>query len=67
MFTPSPPIISYGFGVCFAETAAGCTATQTLDMFLNEITSSGTIGQVSATVCSGETPPALPTMPLLQD
>ena len=41
-----------------AETAAGCTATQTLDMFLNEITSSGTIGQVSATVCVGETPPA---------
>ena len=40
------------------ETAAGCTTTQTLDMFLNEITSSGTIGQASATVCVGETPPA---------
>ena len=40
------------------ETAAGCTTTQTLDMFLNEITSSGTIGQASATICVGETPPA---------
>ena len=40
------------------ETAAGCTASQTLDMFLNEITSSGNIGQVSATICAGETPPA---------
>ena len=27
-------------------------------MFLNEITSSGTIGQASATVCVGEIPPA---------
>ena len=40
------------------ETAAGCTATETLDMFLNEITSSGNIGQASATVCVGEIPPA---------
>ena len=40
------------------ETASGCTATETLDMFLNEITSSGNIGQASATVCAGETPPA---------
>ena len=27
-------------------------------MFLNEITSSGNIGQASATICAGETPPA---------
>ena len=40
------------------ETAAGCTATETLEMFLNEITTSGNIGQASATVCVGETPPA---------
>ena len=40
------------------ETAAGCTASQTLDMFLNDITSSGNIGQVSTTICAGETPPA---------
>ena len=40
------------------ETATGCTATETLDMFLNEITSSGNIGQASATVCAGEVPPA---------
>ena len=40
------------------ETAGGCTATETLDMFLNEITSSGNIGQASATVCAGEVPPA---------
>ena len=35
------------------ETASGCTATETLDMFLNEITSSGNIGQASATICVG--------------
>ena len=40
------------------ETASGCTTTETLDMFLNEITSSGNIGQASATICAGETPPA---------
>ena len=57
IYTPSPVLSAISVSV-FAETAAGCTATQTLDMFLNEITSSGTIGQVSATVCSGEVPPA---------
>ena len=58
VFTPSPVLSATVSVSVFAETAAGCTATQTLDMFLNEITSSGTIGQVSATVCSGEVPPA---------
>ena len=40
------------------ETAAGCTATDTLDLFYNDIDVTGTIGQVSATICPGETPPA---------
>ena len=58
VFTPSPVLSTTTSVTVFAETAAGCTATQTLDMFLNEITSSGTIGQASVTVCSGEVPPA---------
>ena len=40
------------------ETPAGCTATDTLDLFYNDIDVTGTIGQVSATVCENETPPA---------
>ena len=39
------------------ETASGCTTTETPDMFLNEITSSGNIGQASATIV-WEIPPA---------
>ena len=58
-FTPSPPLLSSTSSVSvLVVTAAGCTASQTLDMFLNEITSPGNIGQVSTTVCAGETPPA---------
>ena len=57
-FTPAPLLSSTASVSVFVQTAAGCTATETLDMFLNEITSSGNIGQASATVCVGETPPA---------
>ena len=57
-FTPAPLLSSTTSVSVRVETAAGCTATQTLDMFLNEITSSGNIGQASATICAGETPPA---------
>ena len=57
-FTPAPLLSSTTSVSVFVQTAAGCTATETLDMFLNEITSSGNIGQASATVCVGEIPPA---------
>ena len=57
-FTPAPLLSSTTSVSVMVETAAGCTATETLDMFLNEITSSGNIGQASATVCVGEIPPA---------
>ena len=57
-YTTVPPLSSTTSVSVRVETAAGCTATQTLKMFLNEITSSGNIGQASATICSGETPPA---------
>ena len=57
-YTTVPPLSSTISVSVRAETAAGCTATQTLKMFLNEITSSGNIGQASATICAGETPPA---------
>ena len=57
-FTPAPALSSTTSVSVMVETAAGCTTTQTLDMFLNEITSSGTIGRASATICVGETPPA---------
>ena len=40
------------------ETAAGCIATDTLDLFYNDIDVKGTIGQVSTTLCPNETPPA---------
>ena len=55
-FTPVPVLSSTTSVSVMVETAAGCTATETLDMYLNEITSSGNIGQVSATVCAGEIP-----------
>ena len=58
IYTTVPPLSSTISVSVRAETAAGCTATQTLNMFLNEITSSGNIGQASATICAGETPPA---------
>ena len=57
-FTPAPLLSSTTSVSVMVETAGGCTATETLDMFLNEITSSGNIGQASATVCVGEIPPA---------
>ena len=57
-FTPAPLLSSTASVSVMVETATGCTATETLDMFLNEITSSGNIGQASATVCVGEVPPA---------
>jgi len=60
-FNPTPllPVLASTTSVTvFVETAGGCTATETLDMYLNEITSSGNIGQASATVCLGEIPPA---------
>ena len=57
-FTPAPIISSTTSVSVMVETAGGCTATETLDMYLNEITSSGNIGQASATVCVGEVPPA---------
>ena len=57
-FTPAPALSSTTSVSVMVRDAAGCTTTQTLDMFLNEITSSGTIGQASATICVGETPPA---------
>ena len=53
-----PPLSSTTSVSVMVETAGGCTATETLDMYLNEITSSGNIGQASATVCVGEVPPA---------
>ena len=59
-FTPAP-LLSSTTSVSVMVETAGCTATETLDMFLNEITSSGTIGQASATVCVGEVPPAFTT------
>ena len=57
-YTAIPPLSSTTSVSVRVETASGCTATETLDMFLNEITSSGNIGQASATICAGETPPA---------
>ena len=57
-YTPVPPLSSTTSVSVMVETAGGCTATETLDMYLNEITSSGNIGQASATVCVGEIPPA---------
>ena len=57
-YTTVPPLSSTTSVSVRVETAAGCTASQTLDMFLNDITSSGNIGQVSTTICAGETPPA---------
>ena len=57
-FTPAPILSSTTSVSVMVETAGGCTATETLDMYLNEITSSGNIGQASATVCVGEIPPA---------
>ena len=57
-FTPVPVLSSTTSVSVMVETAGGCTATETLDMYLNEITSSGNIGQASATVCVGEIPPA---------
>ena len=57
-YTTVPPLSSTTSVSVRVETAVGCTASQTLEMFLNEITSSGNIGQASATICSGETPPA---------
>ena len=56
-YTTVPPLSSTTSVSVRVETAAGCTASQTLDMFLNDITS-GNIGQVSTTICAGETPPA---------
>ena len=49
------------------ETASGCTATETLDMFLNEITSSGNIGQASATFVQGRLHRHLQTLHQLQE
>ena len=66
-FTPAPALSSTTSVSVMVETAARCTTTQTLDMFLNEITSSGTIGQASATICVGETPLPLPMLHLLQE
>ena len=57
-YTTIPPLSSTTSVSVRVETASGCTASETLDMFLNEITSSGNIGQASATICAGETPPA---------
>ena len=57
-YTTVPPLSSTTSVSVRVETASGCTASQTLDMFLNEITSSGNIGQASTTICAGETPPA---------
>ena len=57
--TFSPPAFSSTVSVAVrVETAGGCTATDTLDLFYNDIDVTGTIGQVSATICAGETPPA---------
>ena len=65
-FTP-PPLSSTTSVSVMVETASGCTATETLDMFLNEITSSGNIGQASATVCVGEIHRHLQTLHQLQE
>ena len=40
------------------QTAAGCIATDTLDLFYNDIDVKGTIGQISSTLCPNEIPPA---------
>ena len=57
--TFSPPAFSSTVSVAVrVETAGGCTATDTLDLFYNDIDVTGTIGQVSTTICPGETPPA---------
>ena len=40
------------------QTPAGCVATDTLDLFYNDIDVKGTIGQVSTTLCPNEIPPA---------
>ena len=39
------------------QTPAGCVATDTLDLFYNDIDVKGTIGQVSSTLCPNEIPP----------
>ena len=48
------------------ETAAGCTATDTLDLFYNDIDVTGTIGQVSATFVQMKLHRHLPMMQLQQ-
>ena len=57
-YTPAAPFSSTVSVAVRVETTAGCTATDTLDLFYNDIDVTGTIGQVSATVCENETPPA---------
>ena len=66
-YTTVPPLSSTTSVSVRVETAAGCTATQTLDMFLNDITSSGNIGQVSTTICAGRLLQHLPMLPQLQE
>ena len=57
-YTPGAPFSSTVSVAVRVETTAGCTATDTLDLFYNDIDVTGTIGQASATVCENETPPA---------
>ena len=58
MFTPAPLLSATVSVSVLVETAAGCTATQTLDMFLNEITSSGILDKPRLQFVQGEIPPA---------
>ena len=47
-YTPGSPFSSTVSVAVRVETPAGCTATDTLDLFYNDIDVTGTIGQVSA-------------------
>ena len=57
-YTPGTPFSSTVSVAVRVQTPAGCVATDTLDLFYNDIDVKGTIGQVSTTLCPNEIPPA---------
>ena len=57
-YTTGTPLSSTVSVSVRVQTAAGCIATDTLDLFYNDIDVKGTIGQVSSTICPNEIPPA---------
>ena len=57
-YTPGTPLSSTVSVAVRVHTPAGCVATDTLDLFYNDIDVKGTIGQISSTLCPNEIPPA---------